>query len=230
MKKIIFLILFFVVLIIIPADKIQAAQYFVGIQIESASAPAPNGTNNNWCLPNGTTIEIKTDDGYTTLSSTEITKVGCTGTILWTNLVNLVEGVNYEIVIKPVENLWSGQPYCFGYNGGDFLDICWAVAQDNMNCTDTCAYYNSDATGSYEYQEPSLNCEIESFLMGEDCSSCETEATYNYYNSTTKECWSSNQWVSIQQNVSLGVGYVRVCQCTFSNTYDVIEFTFDFSI
>lgn len=219
---------------IIPSGKIYGAQYFIGVTIDSASAPgyAESGTpptNYNWCLPKYTTINIEKEDAYgwyNSISSIPVTKPGCAGTVFWSNLINLVDGDDYRINVQ----VSSYQPYCPGYYD-DYNGACWVSWQENKTCNEVCSHYGStpylvSEDEMMNYQDYYFDCDIESFLMGEDCSPCEPYSTYNYYDLDDNSCGSSVNYYIEDDGSNPNVGYVRVCPCNFQWSGSV-SFTFD---
>ena len=241
-KKISFFIIF-IFLAIIPAGKILAGQYYVGVAIsQGTTAPGyPLGTaDTNWCLPNETTIAITDSNDVNltpigpTTNPTKISAPGCAGTTIWSGLVDLTSGTNSKINITPGNDDAldsSYQAYCPGFNstyfGNDGNDNywCWVAASINTSCTDTCSKYGStmayypNTVFPWNIQPLSgantSNCAVESFLMGGACSSCTAGATYNFFNPVSHVCsYSQTQYVSGDAGAALP-GLVRVCPCNF---------------
>jgi len=185
MKKIL-LLTFLAFLIIIPAGKVGAAQYFVGVTIASATAPGLNSTtDNHWCLPTGgtsydgsrtTQIYIRTSGGSNltavapTSNPTYLTKPACAGSTVWSALFDLTSGTQYQIYIY-VNSIYN--PYCPGYAWDDSSTWCMVTPQTStQNCCDACTYYGltEHATGT--------NCTAAS-------TSCSRFTVYSYTNANS---------------------------------------------
>lgn len=238
MKKIL-LFVFLAFLIIIPAGKVGAAQYFVGVVIASAQAPGyPSpATNNNWCLPKGTTLAIRNSGGTNltpiapTTNPTEISLPGCSGRTIWSGLFNLTTATTYQVYIQPGINATNGNyyyAYCSGSSDGNYNGQClvtWPVAGQNKNCVEICAYYNSTPFSSEMHIQ---NCTLENFLMGTTCSSCTANAIYNYFEPSTSKCYYTTA-NGASSTARLGATLERVCNCYIQNNYSSPAFTFTFT-
>jgi len=254
-SKKILLLIFLAFLIVIPAGKVGATQYYVGVTIASASAPGyPSGTtNNNWCLPNYTTIAIRNDGANLTAVSptsnpTTITGVACADDTIWSGLFNLTSGTEYQIYIVPANasTYNYNNSYCSGFWDGSY-SYCWVSDTTSESCASVCSHYGSTirkyTSGSYDYtynyqnsssSYPSYNCAIESFLMGGTCSSCTAGSTYNYYNpsSASHACYYSQTYYNANDKngtAVLGEGLVRVCPCYIQSNSSNVNFTFTFT-
>jgi hypothetical protein len=246
MTKQILLIAFLSFLIFIPAGKIGAAQYFVGVTIASGQAPGyPAGTTDtNWCLPYTTTMAIRNSSGTNltaispTVNPVTIPTAGCAGKTIWSGLVDLTSGTNYQIYVS----IPTPEPvYCPGYAvievyTGD-VSACWTswnVSGQEKSCSAICSHYGLtykvyNTSYSYNYQAAN-NCAIEGFLMGGTCSSCTTNATYNYYNPTTYACYSSTTYQGDANGLAtLGTDLAKVCACNIQDNSTATAFTFTFT-
>jgi hypothetical protein len=243
MKKIIFLLVFFIFLIVVPAGGVSATQYFVGVTIDSASAPGySGGTNSNWCLPNGTTLAIRDANENNISSPITISKAGCAGNTIWSNLADLTTGQSYQIYVYPAGGNNYSYAFCSGYIDGE---MCWVASEDDESCTDVCSDYNSTIvtvfmdSDVYGYQDSNLNCAIENFFTEDNCTTlctesitencCSLGATYNYFDLTDGVCYSSQEFYG-GSGVSLGSDLVRVCPCNIQQNYSTVEFTFSFNL
>ena len=240
MSKKILLLVFFSFLIIIPAGNAGAAQYYIGVAIASGQAPGNPSTvtNTNWCLPRGTTLHIRNSSGTDlpaitpTVNPTEISRPGCAGRTIWSALFNLTSGTTYQIYIFPAENFGYYAYYYYGYCSGsadpNYSGEClvtWPTAGQDKNCTEVCAYYGSTADTGARHEQ---NCNFESFLMGATCSSCTANATYNYYDPTTRACFYTTT-DGASATARLGATLERVCRCPLTNNNTYPNFTFTFT-
>ncbi len=253
-KKIIFVFLFAITLIIVPAGYAGAAQYYIGVQITSAQAPGnPAGvTDNNYCLPKGTTLIIKDSSDNNPQGTKAISKPICAGDTIWSNLVSLSTGTEYKAYIS----IGGASPYnlstsingyyCPGfwnrgrsvlYNDNGYYG-CWVSLDTEKSCGETCSHFGlTYSTMKYQWDsEPaddSYNCATESFLMGASCASCSKGSTYNYYDTITHDCWDSQSWATVDpatviSNIS-GHSYIQVCRCYTQNASSAVTHDLSFS-
>lgn len=254
-KKILFL-LFISVLLLIPFANASATQMYVGVQINSAQAPGctpgtstcpGTATDNNWCLPVGTTdsnsskmvvattascshFDSNTDptnacswcSGVCLSTPVSVVKPTCSGDTIWSGLVDVTNGVNYKIY------LWTPN-FCPGYINGQ----CFVTAATEKNCCDVCNNYGLTARGGesnctssttcYIDSSPydDANCTREAKLKGSACSSCAANANYAYFDDSGN-CFTSYNapWPSYQYgacNWTPASNQKRVCECNFPN-------------
>ena len=255
-KKILFLI-FIAFLVVIPAGKVGATQYFVGVTVASGQAPGyPAGTtDSNWCLPSqatqfyirnsgGTALPVCTTSVTTncyvspTVNPVTLSGPACAGDTVWSALFDLTSGTTYQVYFY-INAYYNA--YCPGFGGtGSSSETCWVswdVAGQNKSCADVCTHYgltNNIYTGTYPllYQAAANNCSREAYLMGGTCSSCSTSATYNYYDPATYACYSTTTYYNTGDTngtATLGTDLVRVCACNYQGNYTWPAFTFTFT-
>ena len=257
-KKILLLVFFLSFTVFIPAVKVNAAtaNVYVGVQVQTATAPGYNSViDSNWCLITGTQISIfgpdcsasgtpfgslytgncvlveaVTGSGTNTINTT-LSPTCASGNIIWSGLLNLTTSTNYAIQLY-TPNFCPGTYY--GYNIG----ACWVAATDK-NCSDMCSYYgttpidssNSCANDNFSYATNygySTNCGVIESLKGSACTTCNAVAgtNYNYYNSSTGACYYTDSYGIAPNCDALGAGLVRACACNFGGWGDYFYFSF----
>jgi hypothetical protein len=253
MKK--YILIFLITLVVFAAPQFAlAANYFVGVTIASGQAPGyPSpATNTNWCLPAygsyygyGTQFYIRNNSGSNltpvspTVNPINLPGPACAGNTVWSGLFNLTSGTTYQAYF----NL-NSYAYCPGIaeetGNGMRCWVSWNTPGQNKSCADACSHYVSTIqtyTGTYpaQYMNPtsygSVNCAVISRLLGGSCSSCTTNAAYDYYNPTTYACYQTQSYYNSADangSATLGADVVRVCPCNLSGTNSA-TFTFNFT-
>lgn len=149
------------------------------------------------------------------------------GNTIWSGLLDLTNNADYQIYLYTPN-------FCPGYLNG----YCWVSDTVNENCCDVCSHYgltaaggesdcinSSDCYNNYYYDDN--NCTTEAKLMGSACSSCTTGASYAYYSSTDKSCYTTYDSYNYYGSCSTALsGYNRVCACNYANTATGFLFSF----
>jgi len=194
-----------------------------------------------------------------TSNPTLLSYPACAGDTIWSGLFDLTSGTEYEIYFQLPDSYYN---YC---PGAHFDGHCFVSEYDNLDCCQTCSHYgleeeNTNAncsasssycvTGAFYYgtsygtagtvDSGVTNCVVESMLMGGNCSSCTQVSTFGYYNTSTRECYTTQKWTTSYSNGSY-YGYsgscaalpsdelVRVCACDIQSVYITPSFTFSFT-
>jgi hypothetical protein len=248
-KKLSFL--FFGVLVFLMPIEVSATPYFLGVEIDSASAPAYDSTmlDTNYCLPVNSTMEIKhgtiSNPGvkvdpilYTgTVNPVTLAVPACAGSTIWSGLLNIENGNSYVIEIAP-------NSYCPGYLNNGY---CWVAYASNKDCIETCGHYNLVPRLCYApYQDkcsaPIVSCEVmrslaaalrnsETFQYPGSCSagvgfvysSYSSSAGTSYINISSADKCSDCLW----KNTDPKVDILRACTCMYPfGTPPVLKFDY----
>ena len=143
------------------------------------------------------------------------------GSDIWSELLNLTNGASYNVYLY-------SQNFCPGYMNGYCYVTAASLPSTQQDCCDICANYGLTAAGgesscSSSYCSNNImyyddaNCTAEATLMGSACSSCTTGSSYNYFNPSTKACFTSynSSSYSFSCSAAASSGYDRVCQCNY---------------
>jgi hypothetical protein len=247
-KKIFLIIVLLAALSIVPATKIFAQQFYIGLNISSISgAPGASGVADKyWCLPGGsgtsgtrmtvttfpTCKNIKISCLYDT---TYLSAPACAGDTIWSGLETLEDGSVYEVDLHAPN-------FCPGYMGSD--GNCFVADAAGENCCDVCGHYGMTTKGGEancatnttdcvsNTSADDSHCTIESTLMGANCSGgCTKGSSFSYYSLADNSCYTTYGGGPSFVSCSAPLANLnRVCSCnTFSGTPSTASFSFPFT-